>query len=1281
MSSQTATEFTGTDRFRLVRRIGAGGMGIVFEAEDRERGTHVALKTLPGVEAGSLYRFKREFRALADVSHPNLVTLYELHSVGPHWFFTMELVDGIDFVSFVRGSSPSPRLHGTQSRFDTDDAVIDDTTDLPLVVLPAPGDPVARGNDMTSLPRPTPAAPPPAADIARLRGALTQLAAGVAALHAAGKLHRDLKPGNILVRPEGRVVILDFGLAADIGESLTEHRTEMLAAGTVSYMAPEQAAGRALTAAADWYAVGTILYKALTGRLPFTGNALQILAAKQSTPAPAPRMLAPDAPADLDRLCSDLLATRPEDRPDGAAILERLGADAAAPPLTAAPAAPSGPRGSLVGRQQHLDTLAGAFAETRQGQAVTIYVHGRSGVGKSFLVQRFLEDVHREGAVVLAGRCFEQESVPYKALDSLIDALTRYLRRLPREEAAVLLPRDVMALARVFPVLRRVEVVNESTFRARATPDPQELRRRAFGALRELLARLGDCRPLVLAIDDLQWGDLDSAALLRDLLRPPDPPQLLLVGSYRSEHAAASPCLTALLESGGEDPAPRVIAVEPLDTAEAAALAAELLEVPADPPDIRAEQIARESGGVPFFIQELVQHVRSGADVGPAAGATAVARISLDDILWSRSRRLAPAARRLLEVVAVAGRPLRQADAYRAAGLSGDVSQALQEVRVGHFVRSTGPGALDQIDSYHDRVREIVVQRLAPAERSDYHRSLALTLEASGHGDPETLAVHFERSGAREQAGHYAAVAAAAAAEALAFDRAATLFRSALDLQAPHGERTRELRVLLADALANAGRCLEAAREYEQAAVGASERQFLDLQRHAAFHYTISGHAAEGREAFRQVLGVMGIAPPSTPRRALLHFLFSRARLRLRGLSFTPRDAGDIAAADLLRIDTLRSVAVGLSMFAPVIGRDFQTRSTIDSLRAGEPGRIALALSWEAVHSACDGVPSHRQTQRYLNTARQVADRTAQPHPLGMAAMAQGGVAFLEGRFLEGVRWSDDAERILRERCTGVTWELDTAHNFALWSLLFAGDLTALNGRYTTLFQEARARGDLYAEATLGTYIATLALLPSGETEEARDQIRQVMSRWPGEGYTIQQLDADYGEFYADLYAGRGAEAWARVAPMWRRSDESMVLRVQLCRIESLSLSARAALSAAGQAVDPRPFVAAAADYARRLRRERAAWATPLADFAHAGVAALRGDRAGAVAALDRGVRGAEETDLSAFAAAGRWRLAELVGGDTGLEHRRRADAWMSAHAVRCPERVVECFVPGFAPR
>ena len=142
--------------YRLLRELGRGGMGAVFEAVHLRRGHRVALKTLPAVSGESLHRFKREFRALADVTHPNLVGLRTLENDGGQWFITLDLLDGSDFLSYVR---PADKL-----------------------------------------------------DVERLQATLGQLAAGLMALHARGIVHRDLKPGNVMVTTLGKLVSLDFGL-------------------------------------------------------------------------------------------------------------------------------------------------------------------------------------------------------------------------------------------------------------------------------------------------------------------------------------------------------------------------------------------------------------------------------------------------------------------------------------------------------------------------------------------------------------------------------------------------------------------------------------------------------------------------------------------------------------------------------------------------------------------------------------------------------------------------------------------------------------------------------------------------------------------------------------------------------------------------------------------------------------------------------------------------------------------------------------------------------------
>ncbi len=494
--------------------LGSGGMGTVFRAYDRERRRAVAIKVMNRAGAAAILRFKHEFRTLLGVSHPNLVTLYELISDGQNWFLTMELLDGVTFLDFIRE--------------DEGTGQVSTATHGPLL---SPG------------------------QRTRLRAATRQLGEGIAWLHAAGKLHRDIKPTNVIVTREGRVVLLDFGLAAEQGRDGRHQSTEQHVLGTAAYMAPEQAVGSPVSPATDWYSVGVMLYEALTGRLPFLGGPIEVLMDKQRFEPPPPCEVAPGVPDDLSALCVDLLRRRPEDRPSAHDVLRRLGSagQGQEPPSIADPrpahlsSSGHGEGPSLVGRHRHRQELDQALSAMSEGRTVVLFLHGPSGAGKSALLQSFLDErIERGDTVVLAGRCYERESVPYKAVDSLIDALGRHLQRLPEAQVAALLPRDMASLARVFPGLRQVEARAHAPRRAFERPDPQELRRRAFSALRELLSRIGDRMPLVLAIDDLQWGDVDSAALIAELLKPPEAPILLFLGAYRTEDRTTSPFLQTL---------------------------------------------------------------------------------------------------------------------------------------------------------------------------------------------------------------------------------------------------------------------------------------------------------------------------------------------------------------------------------------------------------------------------------------------------------------------------------------------------------------------------------------------------------------------------------------------------------------------------------------------------------------------------------------------------------------------------------------------------------------
>jgi len=1268
----------------ILGEVGRGGMGVVYQAYDCRRDRRVALKTVQRPDPESLLRFKHEFRTLADVAHPNLVALYDLISDGQCWFFTMEFVNGVDFLTYVRspvtlGDATTETDHDPQTLSGRPlETLLADTEPYPALTTAPPGvesgcrPPVASAGESGL-------APP---KFVRLRAALRQLAAGVAALHNAGKLHRDIKPSNVLVTSDGRVVLLDFGLAAELEQADLHESSVPHVVGTVAYMAPEQAASLPVSPASDWYCVGVMLYQALTGRLPFRGRPLEVLADKQRIEPLAPRELAADVPDDLNTLCLELLRRDPEARPAGTDVVRRLGSG---PDESQVPCSQRGlPRQAtpLIGRQRHLETLDAAFQALGRGQTAALYVHGRSGAGKTVLVQHFLAGlVARDAAVVLAGRCYEQESVPYKALDSLVDSLGRHLRRLPTPMAQAILPRDVWPLTQVFPVLNQIDAVASAPRRAIEVTDPRELRRRAFIALRELLARLGDRGPLVLAIDDLQWGDADSAALLAELMRPPDPPVLLLLGCYRDEDARSSPFLRALLGASEREDKMlewRDLAVDALTESEASELALSLLG--GDDPDLtaHARAIARESGGNPFFVTELVRHISVGAELSARSAAR---EVTLDEVLWDRIQRLPAGARRFLEAVAVSGQPVRQASAFRVAGLGDDGLAALAVLRAGHLVRSTGTDSLDDVEVYHDRIRETVKKHLSPEVLKTWHGELARELQNAGGADPETLAVHFEAAGAPEMAGRYYAEAAAKAAKALAFDRAAKHYRQAIELWPTPGEAGRSLRVELGDALANAGRGVEAARAYQDAATRALGVEVIRLQSRAAYQFLISGHIDEGLATFNHLLAQVGMRLSSTPRRALLKLLLYRTVLLFRGLGFERRDADNVPSEELLRIDIARSVALGFSLVDVIEGAAWQSQALTRALRGGEPLRIALTMAWEAVHSAAQGRTAAGRTERLIQSADRLAQEIGHPDAIGMATLSAGCVEFLGGRFPPALELLDRAATILREQCAGVVWELDTAHIFGLWTLFCLGRQSELRRRFQVLNDEASQRGDRYLAATTGTRIESLAWLADDNVGEARARADEAVQHWSRQRFHLQHLNQLCAHLDIDLYAGDGAAGWRRLCAARPALEASLVLRVQLVRIDILHSSGRCAVAAAAVADDPRALLRAAEGYARQLDRQRVPWASAHALSTRAGASMVRGDTVDAHRQLIAAVDAFETVSMGVYAAAARRHLGKLVGGDEGRALIARADAWMIGQGISNPARMAAGITPGFSER
>lgn len=265
------TEARGTDRYQLTTRIATGGMGEVWRAQDTLLDREVAVKVLKHEYADDPVfrsRFANEARHAAGLNHPNIASVFDVGELPPENgsgvgrpFLVMELVPGKPLSALIRHGEPMPP---------------DRATDL-----------------------------------------VTQAADGLAAAHAAGMVHRDVKPGNLLVTPDGRVKITDFGIAR-MADSATMTQTGQVI-GTPHYLAPEQAEGKSATPATDVYSLGVVLYECLAGHRPFDREtAIQVALAHLREPVPP---LPPEVPAGLRAIVDKALAKKPADRFASAADL------------------------------------------------------------------------------------------------------------------------------------------------------------------------------------------------------------------------------------------------------------------------------------------------------------------------------------------------------------------------------------------------------------------------------------------------------------------------------------------------------------------------------------------------------------------------------------------------------------------------------------------------------------------------------------------------------------------------------------------------------------------------------------------------------------------------------------------------------------------------------------------------------------------------------------------------------------------------------------------------
>jgi eukaryotic-like serine/threonine-protein kinase len=1206
-----ARSASGLERYKLLGTLGHGGFGTVYKAIDRATGERVAVKELTHVSPTSLAQFKKEFRAVQEVHHPNLVRLDELFQDRDKWLIAMELVEGKDLL---------------------DDLYVDDE---------------ARCFDET-----------------RLRDVFAQLSLGLSALHEAGFVHRDLKPKNVLVTGERRVVLLDFGLAEAI-----DRRSQTAPApgfGTVAYMAPEQAEMRAVGPASDWYALGVCLYEAMTGMLPIDAETPQaLLHAKQHARVAPPSAEASGIPPDLDQLCCALLAVDPAERPSGRSIRQALGYSAAG--VTSAP--PGGwsratqqPPSTFVGREEEIEQLERALARASEGSQQIVLIEGESGIGKSALVEHFLAQL--DDAIVLRSRCYENELLAYKAFDGALEQLSQYLCELQGEQCAQLLPAHAALLARLFPSLASVPSV-ASTPLAGISADPGAQRLEAFSVFAEMFFRLGEQKPVILTIDDLQWADAESFALLKAWLGLRRA-RCLIIATLRPrgelEAAVAEQiaglrslgCVEELLLSGLPSEAARDVTRR--------------LTGP-HIPELWVDAIVDECAGHPLFLTVLSRFAES-------RDPRTEADLTLDDALLSRIGSLPAKQRQLLETVALTGVPM-------AAPLCGRAA-VLDEIELGLLVTELCRQKLlrrrrgGELSCFHDRVRRVTVQCLALDQKRELHARIAAALATQSNFDPAQLARHHEAAAEHAPALEAYRLAAERALGALAFARAASLYERAIEMsvalcRAP-GERV-ALRAAMGHALARGGRSAEAAQQYLEAAASARGEEAIRLRTLAAVHLLQSARVAEGMAAARALLGELGLHMPSSNALTLARLLWDRACLAVHGVESTHRPAR-VDSRCRMRLEALWGLALPISWLDPLASAGLITRHLRLARAHGEPAHMARALAQEAFAQHLRE-PGHPRVAELIGRARRLCDACSDPALDMSVAFHEGTMAIGNWQFQNARERLERAHKVGSESCPDEPWLLTNVRVALGGTYTLIGEYARIATGTSAWLAEARERNDQFALSLIETIgMGHLRHLMADDPDRARDAVADALAPWPREPFSFAHYGEIFGVVHAELYrGGDGAQRW--IAREWPRLSRAYVLKTPFAKVAWLHWLANAALSARNER-------GASSD---RALDEARSWARQLGELdskaakIHAGMveAQLLAIEGKLVAALDK-TRACRQVASDAgnrfVAVCLQYLEGWLLAGDAGAQERNQALAFFAAQGWKQPRRAVAIMCP-----
>jgi len=484
------------------------------------------------------------------------------------------------------------------------------------------------------------------------------------------------------------------------------------------------------------------------------------------------------------------------------------------------------------------------------------------------------------------------------------------------------------------------------------------------------------------------------------------------------------------------------------------------------------------------------------------------------------------------------------------------------------------------------------------------------------------------------------------------------------------------LRAKLGDAYANAGRGREAADVYLKLARESKvAADALDYEQKAAFQLLRGGHIDDGLVVLERLLTAVGIDLPNTPRAALAQLLWRRARVRIRGTKFKPRDPSQVTREAMARIDMVWSAACGLSMTDWIRGASFQTLNLLLSLQAGETFRARRAMLLEACHVAANGGTA--RAEKLVETATDGTE-LEDPYLRGWVYFAQSSIAYFQGKYRVAFERAEQADAVWGGNCTNVVWERDTSHLMSHWAQVYLGSLKSLGQMLPERLREAELQGNLYAVCALPSSISVLHWIARDDVAGGRQAIARILERWSLRGYQIQHWNEMSSNALLDLYVGDALGARRRVEEGFVPMSKSLLTRVQLLRFEVHELQTRTALAAARvtKGSEREQYLRVAEQYGDKLGKEGMLWTDAIATLRRAGIRSALEDKDGAVRELLAAVTQCDAADLGLHAAAARVRLGELLGGDEGAALREVGLAALRSEDVKKPDAMVALFAP-----